>query len=135
MKYTLFLVCFTLFFACKNENNEYVKPENALDAGRQFIENALKGKFNNAKKYMLPDEENEYWLAKWNQEFNKISEQERTGFSSASINILEITDVVPDSVTLIHYTNSYKNRPQKIKVIKNAGTWMVDFKYTFSGNL
>ena len=84
---------------------------------------------------MLQDEENNYWLAKWSEEFNKISEQEKTGFSNASINIMEITDIIADSVTIIHYTNSFKNKPQKIKVLKSNDTWMVDFKYTFSGNL
>ena len=135
MKYLLILLSFTFLFSCNNDYNSYVKPENALDAGRQFIDNALKGKFNNAKKYMLQDEENNYWLAKWSEEFNKISEQEKTGFSNASINIMEITDIIADSVTIIHYTNSFKNKPQKIKVLKSNDTWMVDFKYTFSGNL
>ena len=135
MKHTLWLVFFVLFFSCKNEGEGYSKPENALDAGRSFIEQSLKGKFNRAKQYMLPDEENNYWLAKWSEEFSKISEEEKTAFSTASINILEIADVVADSVTIIHYTNSYKNVPQKIKVVKYEGDWKVDFKYTFSGNL
>lgn len=84
---------------------------------------------------MLNDEENNYWLGKWNEEFSKISEQEKTAVTSASINILEITDVVADSVTIIHYSNSYKKVPQKIKVVKQDEKWVVDFKYTFSGNL
>jgi hypothetical protein len=135
MRYVLLLLSFVLIFSCKNVNDGYHKPENALDAGRSFIEQSLKGRFNNAKQYMLQDEENNYWLAKWSQEFSKISEQEKTGFSTASINILEIADVIPDSVTIIHYTNSYKNVPQKIKVVKHDNDWLVDFKYTFSGNL
>ncbi|WP_207494319.1 hypothetical protein [Aridibaculum aurantiacum] len=134
MRYFFAIVLVVVFFACKNKD-EYSRPENALDAGRQFIEYSLKGKFNQAKQYMLNDEENNYWLAKWSQEFSKINEQEKTAFSTASINILEISDVVADSVTIIHYSNSYKNVPQKIKVVKFNNDWVVDFKYTFSGNL
>lgn len=135
MRYVLLILSLVVFWSCSNDGDGYSKPENALDAGRSFIEQSLKGKFNNAKQYMLQDEENSYWLAKWSQEFSKKTEQEKTAFSTASINILEIADVVPDSVTIIHYTNSYKNVPQKIKVIKHENDWVVDFKYTFSGNL
>lgn len=135
MKHISLFVTILLLFSCTNPDEEYHKPENALDAGRSFIEQSLKGHFNTAKKYMLKDDENNYWINKWNEEFNKISEQEKAGYSKASINILEVADVIADSLTVINYSNSYRNRPQKIKVVKYNGEWMVDFKYTFSGNL
>jgi hypothetical protein len=135
MKYTLALLCFVVLFSCKNKADEYHTPENALDAGREFISHSLKGKFNTARQYMMQDDENEYWLTKSSQNYNSYSEQEKTGYSNASINILEIDDVQQDSITIIRYTNSFKNRPQKIKVVKHNGAWVVDFKYTFSGNL
>jgi len=135
MKYLVLLSSVFLLFACKNKNEEYHKPEDALDAGREFIQQSLAGHFNAAKQYMLQDEENNYWLSKWSQEFNNLSEQERAGYNKASINILEVADVVKDSIMVISYTNSYKKRPQKIKVVKYNGDWLVDFKYTFSGNL
>jgi hypothetical protein len=134
MRYTALLLVFCFLISCKS-NDEYKQPENALDAGRSFIEQSLKGKFNTAKRYMLQDEENNYWLTKWNEEFNKSSEQDKAGYSTASINIIEIEDVIADSITLIKFSNSYKNRPQKLKVVKYGGNWQVDFKYTFSGNL
>jgi hypothetical protein len=135
MKYLLLLTVISFLFSCKNKDEEYHKPENALDAGREFIDQSLKGRFNTAKRYMLQDEENLYWLNKWSSDFNKISEQEKAGYSKASINIKEVTDVVADSLTIISYSNSYRNRPSKIKVVKYNGDWVVDFKYTFSGNL
>ena len=135
MRFSLFLIVVLFLFSCKNNDEEYHKPESPLDAGREFIDNSLKGRFNTAKRYMLQDEENLYWLDKWSSDFNKISEQEKAGYSKASINIKEVEDVVADSVTIISYSNSYRNRPQKIKVVKHKGEWVVDFKYTFSGNL
>ena len=134
MKYLLFILTF-LLFACKNPDEEYHKAENALDAGREFIQHSLKGKFNTANRYMLQDEDNQFWLAKSIQIFNKYNEQEKAAFSKASINISEVSDVVPDSVTIINFSNSYKKVPQKLKVVKYKGEWLVDFKYTFSGNL
>jgi hypothetical protein len=135
MKYSLLIFGFLLMFSCKNQEDEYHKPESAIDAGREFIQQTLQGKFNAANKYMLQDEDNQFWLAKWSKEFNKSSEQDKAGYSKAGITIYEVNDVVPDSVTVINFTNSYKKRPQKIKVVKANGEWKVDFKYTFSGNL
>lgn len=135
MNKPLIIFIIVLLFSCKNSSEEYHEPENALDAGREFIQETLKGKFNAANRYMLQDEDNQFWLAKWSKEFNKLSEQEKAGYSKAGITIYEVSDVVPDSVTIISFSNSYKKRPQKVKVVKENGIWKVDFKYTFSGNL
>src|SRR5215212_11190194 len=129
MKYLLITFLSLSLFSCSNKEEEYHKPENALDAGREFIDHSLKGKFAAANKYMLQDEDNQYWLSKWIEEFNKISEQEKASYSKASIRIADLTDVVPDSVTIINFSNSYKNTPQKLKVVKYKGEWKVDFKY------
>jgi hypothetical protein len=135
MKYSFLVLGLLLLFACKNEEEEYHKPESAIDAGREFIQQSLRGKFNAANRYMLQDEDNQFWLAKWSKEFNKSTEQDKAGFSKAAITIFEVEDVIPDSVTIINFSNSYKKRRQKIKVVKWNGEWKVDFKYTFSGNL
>ena len=134
MKYLLVILSFFCLLSCKNEQDEYHKPENALDAGREFIEQSLKGKFTTANQYMLQDKDNQYWLGKWSEQFNKLSEQERASYNKASIRIAEVKDEIPDSVTIINFSNSFKNTPQKLKVIKYGGDWKVDFKYTFSQN-
>ena len=133
MKHILIALAAIFLVACTTNDDNYHKPENALDAGREFIQHSLKGHFNTAEKYMLADAENKYWLNKWSEDFNKNSEEEKTGYSKASINIIEVKDLVPDSLTVINYSNSYRNRPQEIKVIKYNGEWKVDFKYTFAG--
>lgn len=135
MKYFISVLALLILFSCKNPNEEYHKAEDALDAGREFIQQSLKGKFTTANKYMLQDEDNQFWLSKSIQTFNKYSEQDKASFNKASINIIEINEIVPDSVTIIHFSNSYKKVPQKLKVIKFKDEWLVDFKYTFSGNL
>jgi len=135
MKYLLIICAFWSLLSCTNKEDEYHKPENALDAGREFIEYSLKGKFSTANKYMLQDQDNQYWLGKWSEQFNRMSEQEKASYNKASIHINEVNDILPDSVTIINFSNSFKNTPQKLKVVKYNGNWKVDFKYTFSGNL
>lgn len=130
----LIAACFALVVSCGG-GEEYHKPENALDAGREFIQQSLKGKFNLASRYMLQDEDNNYLISKMSEKFSRMSEHDKAEYAKASINIAEVNDVVRDSVTIINYSNSYKNEPYKIKVVKHNGEWLVDFKYTFSGNL
>jgi hypothetical protein len=134
MKHWLLIFVMLLIFSCKNAEDDYQKPESALDAGREFIQLSLKGKFKIANQYMLQDEDNQYLLARVSNQFNQKSEQEKASFAKASINIFEVTDEVPDSVTVIRFSNSYSKTPQTIKVIKQNGEWKVDFKYTASGN-
>lgn len=97
----------SVFVACVDKSGNYRKPENALDAGREFIQQSLKGHFTTAKRYMLQDEENLYWLEKVSKDYNVMTEQDKSGFSNASINISEVADV-SDSITIIKYNNSYK---------------------------
>lgn len=134
MQKIAFLLLLLNFIISCNNKSDFKKPENALEAGREFIDQSLKGHFNTAKKYMLLDDENLYWLNKVSTDYNKLSEQDKTGLSQSSININEVADIT-DSVTVINYSNSYKKRSQKVKVVKRKGEWVVDFKYTFSGNL
>ena len=49
------LLC--LFSACGTEANE-AKADNALDGGRYFIENYMKGDFSKAKLYLLESPQN-----------------------------------------------------------------------------
>lgn len=131
MRNFIALMIIAIAVACGDAKEDFTPPENGLDAGREFIENSLKGRFTTAKKYMLQTEENNFWLDKVSKEYNQYSEKDKAGYSGASINIKEINDVVPDSVVVINYSNSYVNRPQKLKVIKYNGVWQVDLNYTF----
>ncbi len=130
----LLMVSFFFLLACNNANDEYKKPDNAFDAGRGFIENSLKGRYALAKKYMLQDQENIYWLDKVTKDYNNMNEQDKVGYSNSSINIKEVEEV-KDSVTIINYSNSYRKRAQKVKVVKHNGEWLVDFKFTFADDM
>jgi len=38
---------------------------------------------------------------------------------------------VNDSTSIVIYSNSFKNNPDTLKVIKTGGKWLVDFKYLY----
>jgi hypothetical protein len=59
---------------------------------------------------------------------------DKEGFKNANI-IIDSTQTVSDSVTIINYSNTYKKKPSKIKLVKKNNEWLVDFKYTFLDSL
>ncbi len=133
MKKMIFLLLPFLLPACNNAS-QYPPAENALDAGREFIDGCLKGAFDKAGFYMLPDDTNKQDLEKIKQTYSTRNKSDRTQYEQASI-IIENVDNVSDSITIINYKNSFDKIARKVKVVKQNGNWLVDFKYTFDGNM
>ena len=131
MKKIVYLSSFLLFYlgACTSADKESTKEsENDVDAARNFIQAALLGDYDLAQSYMLQDSVN-------TERMNVIkrinlSKDEKAGLASASINIHDVTRR-QDSTTIVIYSNSFKNNHDTLKVIKNEGKWLVDFKYLF----
>lgn len=134
MRQLLFSVifCCTALFSCHTK--EFPKAENALDAGREFIDGCLKGDFDKAAFYMVKDSSNNSLLLAQKRNYNTKSSADKQAYHDASIIIYEDA-TLNDSTHIINYRNSYDNVGRKVKVIYRDNTWLVDFKYTFNGNL
>lgn len=132
MKSCLFALLLSLLLpGC---SSQYPKAEDPLDAGREFIDATLKGDFEKARAYMLSDEANEKAFGRMVNGYRQKSNEQKTEYHNASINILE-EDTVSDSVHIISYKNSFDNIARKLKVTDTKDGWLVDLAYTFSGNL
>jgi len=132
MKYFSLLLFITIV-SC-NGQKVYPKAENAFDAGREFIDGYLKGDFKKAGFYMLHDDENNALLKKLAHTYNSKSPSVKKQYKSASITINSVEDVTTGE-TIINYENSFDKVAHKVKVVNKNGTWLVDLKYTFDGNL
>ncbi|HLG40516.1 MAG TPA: hypothetical protein VI461_12640 [Chitinophagaceae bacterium] len=133
MKKMFYIFSFLLFccISCNN-NEETPKSENDVDAVRNFIQSSLYGDYEKAKKYMLNDSTNtEHMNA---VERVSLSGDEKRGLAGASINIHDVQRV-NDSTTVVIYSNSYKNNWDTLKVVKQSGEWLVDFKYLFNHDM
>ncbi|MEO9022733.1 MAG: hypothetical protein ABI237_05755 [Ginsengibacter sp.] len=132
MKKVLTLLSVITLMISSCGSGEEANTTDPLESGRGFIEASLKGNYVQAKKYLLQDSTNiEYFDGL--KDFNsKISREDQAGYSNANI-IIDSSIAQSDSVNIIYYSNSYKNKPSKIKVIKHNNQWLVDFKYTFTG--
>ncbi len=123
-----------LFFISCDQTVKTVKKDDPLEAGREFIDASLKGDYEYAKKYLLPDTTNAMYFERLQDFYKNKDKAEKDGYKNANI-IINSAEKISDSVMIINYSNTFKNQPAKIKLIKLKNEWLVDFKYTFSGNL
>ena len=118
--------------ACSHSSE--VSRKDPLESGRGFIESSLKGDYDEAKKYLLQDSTNIQYFEGLEDFNSSRSDIEKEGYKNANI-IIDSTQQLSDSVTIITYSNTYKNKPSKLKMVKKNNEWLVDFKYTFNSNL
>lgn len=133
MKRAFIILTVITILATACSNNATVDKSDPLTSGRGFIEASLKGDYKIAEKYLLKDSTNlEYFNGL--KDFNsKLDAETRRGYSEANI-IIDSSIAKSDSVNIIYYTNSFKNKPSKLKLVKQKNDWLVDFKYTFNDN-
>lgn len=127
------LLTMGLIAAC-NEPEGFKNPEDPLDAGREFVRSILDADYQKAALYLSKDQEDKELFIMYQQYMKKQPQKERLLLKSASI-IINTSESLNDSVTIINFSNSHSLKPMDLKVIKEDNTWKIDFSYTFSGNL
>lgn len=119
------LICFTL--SCDTKQKDYSAAENAFDAGREFIDAALKGDFEKAAFYMKDDAANKQVLLKQKNDYTASATVIKEEYRQASI-IIAQDSTINDTVHIISYANSYDRKSKMLKVIFTNKTWLVDLK-------
>lgn len=130
-RYLFFLPVMMMLFACGHSGD--IDKTDPLESGRGFIEATLKGDYIKGDQYLLHDSLNNGYFNTLKDFSNNLTREDRYGYANASI-IIDSLVPVSDSVNIIYYSNSYKKKPQKIKMVKQDNEWVVDFKYTFLNN-
>ncbi len=132
MKYLCFALLLGLFAACDQAGEK--KNLNAMDTGRLFIRASLDGDFKTAEPLILKDSVNVQQFDRFKTFYKNTAEEDKNKYKSASYEINKFLEL-NDSVTIINYSNSFMHKPMEVKLVRVAGSWQVDFKYTNSGNL
>lgn len=106
-----------------------------MDAAGKFIRAALDGDYRKAKTLLVKDSTNQQMIEiyEWNYN-NKMTQEDKKAYKNASIRFLKETHAVNDSVTIVHFSNSYKDKNDSLKVIKANGQWFIDLNFTFQKN-
>ena len=130
------ILSFTLLlflFSCNNSSN--TNPQTDIETATVFIRNILDNKLDAAENYLYKDESNLQYFSRFREQYGRQSKTELDHYKKAEI-IINENNVVADSVTIINYSNSYKPATKNVlKLIYVNKKWLVDFKYTFSGNM
>ena len=121
-----------LFSAC-NSNSKV--PNTDIEVARSFIKNILDNDFKAAETLVLEEDTNKQYFDLFKKEYESKSREDLENYRKADIIINEISPV-NDSVSIINYSNSFKkDKSNKLKMVRVNNRWLVDLKYTFSGNL
>jgi type IV secretory pathway component VirB8 len=136
MKRNSIIFLFLLFFlhACNSDKKPSGQSENEIDAARNFIRAALDGKFDEARTFLLPDSVNTNFMDVAERSYMKTDDDTKRSYRSSSINIHQVKSI-NDSTTVVIYSNSFKNDHDTLKVLKQNGQWLVDFKYLYEHDM
>jgi hypothetical protein len=114
-------------------NSSIEKADNALDGGRYFIENYMKGDFKTAHYYILNTPPNQAIFDSIAANYFGLDKEGRMQLRQASIQINSVE--APDTATgLLHYQNSFDKTPRTLKVVRTADGWKVDLKNSYGAN-
>lgn len=132
-KFLVIIFLATFLFSC---NNEKVKePETDMEVARAFVRNILDNKFDEAERYLLVDETNTSLFNRFKLQYGQKDKAILEKYKNADIIINEKANPL-DSVFILNYSNSYNLTDKTVlKLLRINGQWLVDLKYTFSGNL
>ena len=103
-----------------------------MDAASKFLRAALDGDYKKARTYLVNDSTNNQMIDIYESDYNNsLPPEDKKAYKTASIRFLKETHEVNDSTTIVHYSNSYKNRPDSLKIVKLNGQWFIDLNFTF----
>jgi len=115
--------------SCGNQDPSQ-QADNAIDGGRNFIENYLKGDMKQAKLFVVESPENKAHFEQLINEYFGLDKEGRMQLRLASLQINEIKSI-DDKTTVIYYQNSFDKKPRWLKVISTNQGWKVDLKYSY----
>jgi len=131
----LFLALLLIGYSCNNsEQSANTDTQSDVNAATNFIRAALDGKFDQAKDYMLPDSANIHYLGAFERIHRGFAPETSRGYRESTIRIGSVKSQ-NDSTTIVVYSNSFKNNPDTLKVLRQNGKWLVDLKYLYEHDM
>lgn len=132
-KYFFIFFFFAAVFSCTSKSAK--APVTDVEVARAFVRNILDDNFKDAEQYLLKDDTNMQIFERFKKKYNEKGKAVLEKYKGADIIVNEIS-YVTDTVCIFNYSNSYSIADKTpLKVVRIDGKWLVDLKYTFSGNL
>lgn len=123
-----------LVYACNSDDRKLTEStEDDLNTANTFLKASLRGDYTKARTLMLQDSLNVQGIDVYERVYKNMTPEEKSSYASASIRIHDTKKI--DSVTTIfHYSNSYRNKVDSIRMVKVNGKWLADLMFRFRQN-
>ena len=133
-KYVTFLLLTAAIFSCNNADQKKTAVTD-IDVATAFVRALLDNDFKEAEQYLYKDETNTQIFERFKKQYSQKDRAILEKLKQADIIVIE-TSYVTDSVFIFNYSNSYSRADKTVlKLVRIDNKWLVDLKYTFSGNL
>ena len=133
-KYLVPVFLAAVILACNAKEKK--TPVTDLDVATAFVRNLLDNNFKEAEQYLFKDETNIQIFERFKKQYSGKDKATLEKYKEAQIIVNETSVVIPDSVYIFNYSNSYSRADKTVlKLLRINNKWLVDLKYTFSGNL
>lgn len=132
-KYLAGFLLTAIILSCNTKTKK--APVTDMEVATAFVRNLLDNNFIEAEQYLLKDETNNQIFERFKKQYNQKDKATLEKYKNADI-IVNERSYITDSVFIFNYSNSYRITDKTIlKLVRIDGKWLVDLKYTFSGNL
>ena len=132
-KYLMLFMLAAVVFSCNSKTKK--EPVTDTEVATTFVRDLLDNDFKEAEKYLLKDDINMQIFERFKKQYSGKDKAILEKYKQADI-IVNETSYVTDSVYIFNYSNSYSRTDKTIlKLVRINNKWLVDLKYTFSGNL
>lgn len=126
-------VLLVTLLSCNDSKKE--PPQTDTEVATTFIRDILDNKFRDAEEFLLKDETNRQYFDRFQQTYHSQDKSKLEKYKGADIIVNEVS-YITDTVCIFNYSNSYnRTEKTKLKLVRINGKWLIDLKYTFSGNL
>jgi hypothetical protein len=132
-KYLVFIIFTVVIFSCNSEKKK--TPVTDTEVAAAFVRGLLDNDFKEAEQFLLKDETNTQIFERFKKQYSEKDKATLEKYKNAEI-IVNETSYVTDSIYIFNYSNSYRPADKTVlKLVRIDNKWLVDLKYTFSGNL
>lgn len=117
--------CFLLFLGCQTSAEEQAGADNALDAGRNYLQSCLQGDFESAARYCVPDSSLLIKLREEENAFRALDREGRQLHRTASIQVYGLEETDKDKARLV-YGFSYDPEKKDTLLLKQINQrWFI----------
>ncbi len=132
-KYLPLFALVVLLYSCNAESKK--TPVTNIEVTNAFVRDLLDNDFKGAEAFLLKDSSNVEMFETFKKQYNRQDKAILQEYKKSQIIVHKAEALIPDSVFLFNYSNSYRPLDTTIlKAVRVNGKWLIDLKYTFPGN-